>query len=53
MWLLMFYFVSLFKKMLLIFFVLLALMAEAGRSLQASFRTYRVQRNYAVNTGKW
>lgn len=30
-----------------------ALMAEAGRSLQASFRTYRVEKNYAVSTGKW
>ncbi|XP_046400098.1 ryanodine receptor isoform X3 [Ischnura elegans] len=30
-----------------------ALLAEAGKSKQISFRTYRVEKNYAVSGGKW
>ena len=31
----------------------LALVAEANRLRQLTFRTYRAQKNYAVTTGKW
>ncbi|XP_069698288.1 ryanodine receptor isoform X7 [Periplaneta americana] len=30
-----------------------ALLAEAARSKHMAFRTYRVEKNYAVTTGKW
>ncbi|XP_063919785.1 ryanodine receptor isoform X1 [Zophobas morio] len=30
-----------------------ALLAEASRSKQVIFRTYRAEKNYAVNSGKW
>lgn len=30
-----------------------ALVAEANRLRQLTFRTYRAQKNYAVTTGKW
>lgn len=33
--------------------VFLALLAEGLRLRQQSFRTYRVEKNYAVTTGKW
>lgn len=35
------------------YFKIPALLAEAARNKHVEFRTYRVEKNYAVSAGKW